>query len=57
MMTKDNAFYIEVAEYIKKNRKRTRKNEYLTRKNKLYLMLFAISPRAIREVHAKIRGL
>lgn len=57
MMTKENSFYVEVTEYIKKNRKRTRKNEYLTGKNKLYLMLFATSPRTVREVHAKIKGL
>lgn len=57
MMTKDNEFYVEVARYIKKNRKRALSNKYLTGKNKLYLMLFAISPRKVREVHAKVKGL
>lgn len=57
MMTKDNAFYMQVADYIHSNWRRAMKNRLLTKKNKVYLTLFAMSPRKTRVIHAKMRGL
>lgn len=57
MMTKDNEFYMQVAKYIHDNWGRTIKNTLLTKKNKVYLTLFAIAPRKTRVIHAKLRGL
>lgn len=57
MMTKDNEFYMQVAGYIHKNWGRMMNNKLLTKKNKIYLTLFAIAPRKTRVIHAKLRGL
>lgn len=57
MMNKENAFYQEVVKYIKANWSRMVKNELLTKKNKIYLTLFAIAPKKVREIHAKIKGI
>ena len=56
-MTPDNSFYMEVVAYIRKNRKNIASNEYLTLKQKSYLMILSTFPRQIRSLHAKIRGL
>lgn len=55
MMKKENAFYRQVCMYLKKHKTEIRKNPYLTRKNKQYLMLFATAPVFVRKVHALIR--
>lgn len=57
MMTKDNAFYRQVCEYLKRHKKDIRHNPYLTKKNRQYLMLFAAAPAFVRKVHAKIKKL
>lgn len=57
MMTKDNAFYMEVTKYIRSNWVKAWGNDILTKKNKIYLTLFAMAPKMVRVVHAKIRGL
>lgn len=55
-MKRDNMFYTEVVRYIRKNIGRAFSNRYLSGKNKLYLLLFAIAPKLVRSVHAKLRG-
>ncbi len=57
MMKKDNAFYVQVCDYLKKHKKDIRENKYLTDKNKQYLKLFSIAPAFVRKVHAKIKKL
>lgn len=57
MMNKDNAFYGQVCGYLKKHRRDIRKNPYLTKKNKQYLMLFSVAPAFVRKVHAGIKRL
>lgn len=57
MMTKDNEFYQQVVAYIKSNWKKALSNNELTKKNKVYLLLFAFAPKGVRVVHAKLRGL
>jgi len=56
-MTADNEFYQKVVGYMRKNRRRAMLNEYLTRKNKLYIFLLSTWPERTRKIHAKIRGL
>lgn len=56
-MTAENSFYSEVVAYIRKNRKEIATNNYLTGKQKIYLLVLSTFPRQIRSLHAKIRGL
>lgn len=54
-MTKDNGMYRNVVAYLRKNWFRAMGNPELTGKNKLYHTLFAIAPKSIRQLHAKMR--
>ena len=56
-MNADNEFYVKVRNYLKKNLYNTIKNPYLTKKNKIYLILLTIAPKTIRVAHQKIKGL
>lgn len=56
-MTKENVQYREICAYIRRNFFRMLTNKYLTNKNKVYLVLFSIAPKGVRELHAKIRGI
>lgn len=56
-MNKENEQYIAICKYVRKNWWRTIRNVYLTGKNKVYLTLFAISPKGIRMVHKKLKRL
>ena len=55
-MTRDNIFYRKVVAHIRKNWGRMVINPHLTFKNKVYLTLFAIAPKGIRIIHAKMKG-
>lgn len=57
MMRKDNEFYMKVVAYVRKNFFKMLNNKILTKKNKIYLALFAIAPKGLRVVHAKLRGI
>ena len=57
MMNKENVFYVQVCDYLKKHRKDIRKNPYLTKKNKQYLMLFSVAPAFVRKAHARLKKL
>ena len=57
MMNKENVFYVQVCDYLKKHRKDIRKNPYLTKKNKQHLMLFSIAPAFVRKAHARFKKL
>lgn len=56
-MQKSNAMYVQIVKYVRKNLFRGLGNEYLTGKNKVYLILFAIAPKAVRKIHRKIKRL
>lgn len=56
-MTKENKQYQDIKRYIKTHRKEVWKSRYLTKKNKLYLLLFSVEPKLVRKVHAKLRGI
>lgn len=51
MMHKENKQYISICSYLKKHIIDILKNKYLTKKNKVYLLLFATAPKSIRQVH------
>lgn len=54
-MAKDNEFYQKVVSYLRKNTARMLANSYLTRKNKIYLLLLTIAPKIVRTLHACVR--
>ena len=56
-MTKDNSFYRAVVRFIRGNLGEIFANDYLTGKQKAYLMILAVNPKGIRKLHARIRGL
>lgn len=51
-MTKKNAQYHRICIYLKKHMHDILFNKYLTRKNKIYLFLFSVAPKGIRQIHA-----
>ncbi len=51
-MQADNVFYRRVKSYLRRHMADTVKNPYLTRKNKIYLLLLAAAPRTVRKIHA-----
>ena len=55
-MNRENAFYQQVKTYLKKHRKDAVKSQYLTQKNKVYLVLLGTAPRLVRKVHSILRG-
>lgn len=56
MMNKDNAFYMQVKGYLKKHRKDAIQSPYLSKKNKIYLLLLGTSPEVVRRVHKMLKG-
>lgn len=56
-MTKEYAQYVEICKYVRKNCLKAWRNPFLTKKNKIYLTLFAVAPRTIRVIHKKLKGL
>lgn len=56
-MKKENEDYRQVCRYVRKHFWKMLTNVYLTNKNKVYLTLFAIAPKTVRVVHAKIKRL
>lgn len=56
-MNSSNGFYVGVKKYLRKHMKDTLTNPYLTKKNKIYLMLLTIAPKTVRALHQKARGL
>lgn len=56
LMKKENVFYMQVKRYLKKHRKDALKSPYLTRKNKLYLLLLGTAPKFVRKMHRMLKG-
>lgn len=50
-MTGGNAFYGTVKKYLRSHLTDTIKNPYLSKKNKIYLLLLTVAPKTIRWVH------
>lgn len=55
-MKKENAFYVQVKQYLKSHRGDAVKSPYLTKKNKQYLLLLGTAPKFVRKVHRILRG-
>lgn len=56
-MTKDNTAYKSVVSFLRHHFMEMLKNPYLTRKNKIYLLLLSTTPKTVRRLHAAIRRL
>ncbi len=56
-MTADNEFYNDVVKNIRKKIGKIRKNQFLTKKQKMYLLLLSPNPRLVRKMHAFVRGI
>ena len=56
-MKSDNRFYVDVKKYLRSHVADTLKNPYLTKKNKIYLMLLTVAPKSVRFLHQKVKGL
>ena len=54
-MTAENSFYGQVKTYLRKHWVDTIKNPYLTKKNKIYLLLLTVAPKMVRALHQKIK--
>lgn len=54
-MTGDNDFYRRVKGYLRGHVADTVRNPYLTRKNKIYLLLLTVAPGTVRRVHVFLR--
>lgn len=52
-MTLENEFYGNVKKYLRKHWKDSLCNSYLTKKNKMYLMLLTVAPKTVRLLHQK----
>lgn len=52
-MNKENDFYQRVKKYLHKHFFDTLKNPYLTKKNKLYLLLLTVAPKTVRKIHKR----
>lgn len=56
MMTKDNTFYQQVKRYLKTHRKDALHSPYLSKKNKIYLLLLGTAPKTVRSIHKLLKG-
>lgn len=56
LMNRKNEFYCQVKKYLKKHRKDILHSAYLTRRNKVYLLLLGTAPRFVRRVHKILKG-
>lgn len=54
-MTRQNEQYRRIVRGLRRSCWKSLRNPWLTRKNKVYLALFALSPRGIRLIHKKIK--
>lgn len=58
-MNRENAFYREVIRYCRRSVRETATNPYLTKQQKLYLLLLTAAPRSVRRLHRltmRLRG-
>ena len=56
-MTRENKQYREIVGFLRRNYWSSIKNKCLTKKNKIYVTLFAIAPKGIRVVHKVLKRL
>ena len=51
-----NGQYADIVRYLRKNRAEILRNAELTKKQKLYLLLFSVMPKRLREAHRWLKG-
>lgn len=56
-MSNSDAFYVAVKKYLRKHWADTIKNRYLTKKNRVYLLLLTVAPKCVRQIHGKVKHL
>ncbi len=56
-MKRDNVQYTDICKYIRGHVTDIIGNRYLTPKNKIYLLLFTVAPKGVRQVHAGLMRL
>ena len=56
-MNSKNEFYGQVKKYLREHLKDTITNPYLTKKNKIYLILLTVAPKMVRVLHQKVKKL
>ncbi|MBQ9140417.1 MAG: glycosyltransferase family 2 protein [Lachnospiraceae bacterium] len=56
-MNKENVQYGEICRHMRSNWCRSLTNTYLTKKNKIYILLFAAAPKGIRVLHKRLKRL
>lgn len=56
LMNRENVFYCQVKEYLKNHKRDVRRSKYLTKKNKVYLLLLGTAPKFVRIVHRLLKG-
>ncbi len=56
LMNRENHFYCKVWKYLREHREDIIRSPYLTRKNKVYLLLLGTAPRFVRKVHKMLKG-
>ncbi len=57
LMNRERQDYVDIVAFLRKNWGKGMRNPILTKKNKIYLTLFCISPKGLRVLHAKLRGI
>ena len=55
-MNSKNQFYLQVKKYLRSHLKDTLVSPYLTKKNKIYLVLLTVAPKTVRLVHQKLKS-
>ena len=53
-MTADNSFYKRIVRYLRSEKQNIKKNPYLTKKQRRYLLLLLDAPVAVRKTHRMI---
>ena len=56
-MARGNSFYKRVVRELRRGLWQGLTNPYLTSKNKLYMVLFALAPKTVRKIHRRLRRL
>lgn len=54
-MNEENAFYVQVRDYLKCHRREVLSSNYLTKKNKQYLFLLGTAPVLVRKAHRMLK--
>ncbi|MEG1847961.1 MAG: glycosyltransferase family 2 protein [Lachnospiraceae bacterium] len=54
-MTADHVQYCGMISYLRSHIKDTISNPYLTKRNKIYILLFTMNPLVVRQLHVKLR--